>query len=204
MELVSTLIDLCFPQLCLLCGESVLLSRVTGPWAAIPLCRECLDSLPEITGERCRLCSLPLISETETCMRCRERDFPFVSNCAAFEYRGAVQELISHYKFRNQRSLALLFSSRVAAIILDRFPRIPVVPVPSRPASIRKRGWDHVGEMARLLHRNHGIEIHPLLRRSNGVSQKSLDFAHRLTNLKGRIHWSPRCRTALPDRVVLF
>lgn len=204
MKLVPTLLDLCFPQLCLLCGDSLLMARAPAPWSAIPLCRGCLETLPEVAGERCSLCSLPLISETAVCMRCRERDFPFISNIAAFEYRGVVQELISHYKFRNQRSLASLFSSRIAAILLNRFPRTPVVPVPSRPASIRKRGWDHVGEMARLLQRNHGIEILPLLRRSNGVSQKSLDFAHRLTNLEGRIHWSPRRNIPFPRRVVLF
>lgn len=203
--LPAIVLDFLFPQPCLLCGESLLADRAPPPWTRLPLCGECLEGLAPITGRRCRRCSLPLVSEHELCTRCRQTDYPFAANWSLFEYAGAARELISQYKFRNERSLARFFGDSLAALLAERFPGLPVVPVPSRRRSVRKRGWDHIGTIACRLAAG-GAEVVPLLRRDNGRSQKTLDYAHRLTNLHGRIHWAPKLPAgrALPREVVLL
>lgn len=200
------LIDFIFPQPCVLCGGSLLLNRANPPWSRLPICPECLSVLHPIEGRCCAVCGIPLISEQEICTRCRAREFPFVSNRALYEYGGAARELISQYKFRNERRLATLFAHEMAKAIEERFFGLPVVPVPSRPRTVRKRGWDHVGDIADELSRRYGIEVVRLLRRDNGRPQKTLDFTHRLTNLRGRIHWKTkrRGRTGTPRQVVLI
>lgn len=204
--LTAMLIDFIFPQPCVLCGGSLLLNRGDPPWSRLPICPECFASLHPIEGRRCTVCGLPLISEQELCTRCRTREFPFVSNRSLYEYAGAFRELISQYKFRGERSLAALFAHEMAKAMGECFFGLPVVPVPSRPRTVRKRGWDHVGAIADLLSRRHGVEVLRLLRRDNGRSQKSLDFTHRLTNLRGRIHWAPKGHrpTEAPRHVVLI
>lgn len=200
------LVDFAFPQLCLLCGTSLLLNRGSGQWGGLPLCTACRRLLRPIEGERCRVCGLPLISEIEVCTRCRTVEYPFTANRAVYEYGGAIRELIAQYKFHGERRLATLFADELAKAAQWWFPGLPVVPVPSRPRAVRRRGWDHVGVIAQELSRRHGVEVLRLLRRDNGRSQKSLDFVHRLTNLRGRIHWTRRHYGKLspPVRVVLF
>lgn len=192
--LTAKLVDFIFPQPCLLCGGSLLLDRGDPPWSRLPICPECFTMLHHIEGRRCAACGVPLISEQELCTRCRTREFAFESNRSLYEYGGAVRELIAQYKFRGERSLAALFARELAGALGDWFFGLPVVPVPSRPRTVRKRGWDHIGTIADRLSRSHGVEVLRLLRRDNGRSQKSLDFAHRLTNLRGRIHWAPKLR----------
>jgi len=204
IALPAGLVDLAFPQPCLLCGDSLLMNRADPPLSRLPLCGECLRSLEPIRGRRCRVCSLPLISESEVCMRCRTSEFPFVSHQAIYSYSGAVRELITHYKFQSQRILADLFAARLAELLATAFPAYPLVPVPSRPKAVRKRGWDHVGLLAERLRKSYGVRVVSLLRRDNGRSQKTLDYRHRLTNLQGRIHWAHGRRSSKPPRRVVL
>lgn len=199
-----SMIDFCFPQLCVVCGESLLLGRADSPWTRLPVCAPCLDRVEPLCGRRCRTCSLPLVSEIDECSRCRSRDFPFVKHYAIYEYGGTVRELIGQYKFRNQRSLAGFFAAALAHSLRSDYPGIPVVPVPSRPKTVRKRGWDHIGVIVEKLSHDYRVEVLPLLRRRNGPSQKTLDFSHRLTNLKAHIRWAGAPESVPPERVVLL
>ena len=202
-------VDLFFPQPCLLCGDPLLLNRAPPPWTRISVCPQCLERLRPIEEPRCRICSQPLVPGVELCLRCRTNAFPFAAQLSVFAYGGEVRELIGQYKFQGQRPLARLFAHYLALTLRERCAGLPVVPVPSRPQTVRRRGWDHVGLLAHLLARSYGVEVRHLLARSNGRSQKTLDFEHRLTNLKGKIRWAPeRPRgtrsLAVPDCLVLL
>lgn len=195
------LVDLFFPQPCLLCGDTLLLNRSPPPWTRVPLCRRCLERLRPLDGPRCRICSQAIVPGVELCVRCRTSAFPFAAQRSVFAYGGEVRELIAHYKFQGQRALARLFAHYLAESLRECYAGLPVVPVPSRPETVRRRGWDHVGLIAQLLERRYGFAVRRLLARSNGRSQKTLDFEHRLTNLKGKIRWAPeRRRWRAPDR----
>ena len=139
-------------------------------------------------------------------MRCRERSFPFRMNFSLYSYEGPIKEILHQYKFHNQRALANLFAALLSSRLRASFGEDPLVPVPARPANRRKRGWDHVGVIAEVLRTRYGYTVVPLLGRSGGAAQKSLDFEHRTTNLRGRIHLSrcPGSGKTAPKRVILL
>ncbi len=180
--LIRTGLGLAFPLACTLCGT------VLPPAAEVPLCRDCRPAAAA-DDRRCGICSLPLLSERAVCMRCRTREFPFLSNHSIFLYRGDVRELVHRYKFGGERLLARFFAEAAAEVIPPESGPLPVVPVPCRPAGKRRRGFDPAEEILRHLARMRNLRILPLLFRQGGASQKSLDFTGRLDNLKGRIRY---------------
>lgn len=60
-----------------------------------------------------------------------------------------------------------------------------LVPVPPSPSKARKRGWDPVRAMAEGLS-SPSTPVLDILRKKEGREQKSLDFAGRMENIKGR------------------
>jgi predicted amidophosphoribosyltransferase len=143
-----------------------------------------------------------LVSESITCMRCREADFVFESNVALFPYSGAAKELIRKFKFEGRIRLAGLFAAFAAAAVCPAREMYPVVPVPSRPG---RRSPDPVGRVAACLERRHGKTVRRLLVRTGGSEQKSLDLPRRRENLRGMIQLAPaKGSSELPPRVILL
>ncbi|MEW5814519.1 MAG: double zinc ribbon domain-containing protein, partial [Spirochaetota bacterium] len=93
-EFLHVVSQILFPEVCILCGEELLL---TGD-ERIPLCCTCTRKFSRLSGKRCRKCSRPLISEKDFCLNCRQRDFLFVDNYSLFKYGGLVKELLYQYK----------------------------------------------------------------------------------------------------------
>jgi competence protein ComFC len=183
---VSGALELLYPGRCLLCGEEL---RFEGrPFC--PVCAGCLRSLrPVDAGRRCRVCSLPLISEQGICTRCRSRTYAFTRNLSLFEYRGAVRELLYQFKFRNRVRLG----SVLATYFAEALPHAGtlLVPVPGNPVSVRARGWDPMSVVAGALARSHGFPVRRLLFRGAGAAQKTLSYEERRCNLAGKLRLVP-------------
>jgi competence protein ComFC len=177
------LLDLAFPEDCLLCG----IELVPGRRGAAPVCPECVGRLAPLAGERCAVCGLPLISEEKTCTRCRERRFAFDRHRSLFEYRGDVRELLFYYKFKACSRLGELFAGFIARERADAELGVVVVPVPSRRRTVRKRGFAAVELLARRFARRARLPYAPCLARGEGLPQKTLDYEARLANLAGQI-----------------
>jgi ComF family protein len=186
---------------CLACGGA--LACAGGDWRG-PVCASCRSRLELIAGRRCRTCSRQLISETERCTRCRNRDYAFTCNTSLAAYTGTARRLLYHYKFKARTRLADLFAEALAdAGLVDR--ESCVVPVPARPRGLLQRAptrFDQTGLIARRLRRRTGCTVHNALRRSAGPPQKRLDYDARSRNVAGRIR--PVTPAQLPDRVVLL
>jgi competence protein ComFC len=199
-RMIRTLLDIIFPETCLLCGRGLRM----GSLRPGPVCVSCIDRLRPLSGRRCLVCGIPLISETVHCTRCRERTFAFDRHWSLFEYRADVRELIYYYKFRGKAGLAA-----VLATMLHRerpwegSPDV-IVPVPSRVERVRRRGFDHIELLARRLSRLAGIPLVGCLRQKRGRAQKALTVVERLANLRGRIVIPERMRARLAGRVVLL
>jgi predicted amidophosphoribosyltransferase len=175
----NAVVEAFFPGRCLLCGEWLPIStRTEGQ-----VCGACRSSLPMIKGERCSKCGAPICSEHGICTRCRAMDYAFDSNISLFEYSGEARTLIAEFKFAGRRRLASLFASLVGELAGEMHPGLPIVPVPPRPG---RRRVDGVAMIARRLRRA-GLRVLPLLVRTGGAPQKSLDFEHRRQNLLGKI-----------------
>jgi ComF family protein len=197
---VSAALELLYPGSCLLCGRE--LRFESRPFC--PVCADCLGSLHPVRAfRRCRVCSLPLISEQGICTRCRRRQYAFEGNFSIFEYRDEMRELLYQFKFRNRVRLGPVLAEFFAAALKECRTRGLLVPVPGNPASVRARGWDPMVVIAGVLARNHGYPVGRLLARRPGGAQKTLSYEERRSNLAGmvRLRRPPPARTA---RVVLL
>lgn len=127
-----------------------------------------------------------------------------VTPWATSAYDGTVRELVlglkEHRLVGLARPLGGLLALAVAAALADRTTAgaVVLVPVPSRPASVRQRALDSTYEItrraaARLRHEGHEVGVARLLRTRPGlVDQAGLGAAARAANLAG----SMTCPTA--------
>jgi competence protein ComFC len=193
---LSALLEILFPGRCLVCGEWM----PFPPGTLAPVCPDCATSLTPLGGLLCGRCGMPMVSEEATCCRCRGMEYAFLSHRSVFPYSGTVRDLMAHYKIRGRRRLAFLFAPLLAGLLSSAYPGWTVVPVPPRPGRGR---MDGVERIARMLEKRHGVPVRRLLERSAGAAQKTLDFAARQRNLRGRIRVRPGMGR-LPGRVVLL
>jgi len=195
------ILDVVAPERCVVCGGLVRL-RMGG----YPLCEECETGMQEPEGRRCGTCSKPLVSERETCMECRGESYSFECNHSIFLYDDPLKECLSAYKSRGVVALKRFFASRLARSYRERFDGKTLVPVPFRPESVRKRGYDQIGLICEELARRHGIPIESLLvRTGRSLEQKSLDRESRKANLRNRIRPSRNPgRADVPEEIVLL
>lgn len=142
------------------------------------------DFAPLLFGTCCLVCGSPAVA---CCPACRERIIGkaphqvrrcglSVPTWAANPYRPELARLIPAFKDDGAWSLVRLLSCRLAmAVVACRPPTGTVlVPVPSQPAAVRRRGIDHTWMLARRVARALGIEAARLLRRLNGGDAQRL------------------------------
>ena len=110
-------------------------------------------------------------------------------------YEGAARRAVIAYKERGRRELGAVFGVLLGRA-LRGLPGGDVVPVPSRPAAVRRRGFAHM----ELVARHTGAVVRPVLRLDRRARDSvGLDEAARVANLAGRL----RCGDVRGARVVL-
>jgi ComF family protein len=187
--------DVVFPGRCLVCGEWLYFQDEPGS----PVCGGCRARLNPLSGARCAVCGIPLLSEDGICTRCRGTEYSFNRNLSVFAYAGEIKDLVHAYKFGKRSRLAGFFADFIAVVLEREFPGLPLVPAPPRPGGVRR---DHVDGIADALARKHGAAVLRLLERTGGASQKTLDLEERRKNLQGRIR--ARRGAATPEKVILL
>ena len=124
---------------------------------------------------------------------------------AAGAYRATLRHIVISFKDRGVRSLARPLGTAVARVALSRWPasgQVLLVPVPSTRAAVRRRGYDHVGDLARATARGlraAGVPVrvrHALVRSRQVRDQAELGQSERLANQHGSMRWR-----AAPARV---
>ncbi|MDR1625304.1 MAG: double zinc ribbon domain-containing protein [Spirochaetia bacterium] len=209
------ILNFLFPQRCLLCG-----SFLGGE--AVPVCDACAAKLAVPEGPRCRVCSQVLISEKDLCMDCRAAApaagdgkgsggaFQFESNYSLFPYQDPLaMEMVVSYKGRKRRSLAAFFAGKIVGAYRREWQGLPIVPVPCRRASVKKRGYDQVALLCRAIRRRNGARILPLLRlKGKTLEQKTLNREQRAKNLCGAIaaarNFRKYAKGGVPEAVLLL
>ena len=154
---------------------------------------------PEI--KRCNLCGYPLTSEDSICSRCRDKEWAFNSSTSLYLYRGLGKKIITSFKFDNRRKIAGYIAHHIAEFHTSSFPDYTIVPIPFRPAARRKRGWDQIEIICKILKTQYAIPVSCCLRRINGKPQKTMSYKNRLSNLENRIHVK---KNKLPPTKVLL
>jgi ComF family protein len=128
---------------------------------------------------RCPVCRLEL-GGSGACPDCAVRAPAFSGIVAAFEYAPPGDLLIHHLKVEHRFATARTVAGLMADALHDAGKVLPahtiLVPVPASRASIRQRGFNPAGEIARSLARRLDLSCRPrLLRRvREGVRQTHL------------------------------
>lgn len=155
-----------------------------------------------VLGATCPGCNEPGL---RTCRRCRAAlenatafavtralpSFPMATSGGV--YGGSLRRLVAAHKERGARHAGPLLGSLLSsAVIWQGVPGpLTLVPVPSTPAAVRRRGYDSVlliaSDAARRLRRNgHPVVVSRVLRHVRRLEdQAGLDTAARWENLRG-------------------
>ncbi len=149
-----------WPPRCLGCGRLLRESSQA-------FCTACADTVLPISPPLCPRCFLPFeAGDSHVCAACLRDPPPFELAVAVFEYGGAVASAIRRLKYGPAewiaRGLGRLLAGHLAA--LD--PEL-VCAVPTHPATVRRRGFDHALELARWACKTAGLpRPHTLLERT--------------------------------------
>jgi predicted amidophosphoribosyltransferase len=121
-------------------------------------------------------------------------DPPLVVCC---DYGGCVPGAVVGYKDRGVAGLAPLLGHVLAAGVLEAL-HLPgadragfIVPAPSSPASVRRRGFDHMQRLARRASASTGVPSGPLLRSGRRADLAGMGFAARRRSVAGTMRARP-------------
>ncbi|GAB1433539.1 ComF family protein [Spirochaetota bacterium] len=195
-------LDLLAPNTCVVC------QKPAGWQNAYPLCAECKANLLGKSYARlsgfsfCKVCGKALISEQELCLRCRKSIYCFDSIKPLFRYDGEIRDVILVYKMGSRRSLAAFLAGLVYEEWLRNFDGRPLLPIPPRPKKLKRKGWDQVEDMSRILEKKYKVPVLRILKRFDGTEQKALGYEARQSNIKGKFYL--RSKMQIPENPVLF
>lgn len=160
-------------------------------------CPQCRDALRPYNGLRCALCGLPggnagaqdanpSSSPANICVDCQRKKPPWQFLAYHGLYSGPLRDLLLRLKFDGELRLARPLAQFMVECAI-KLPRPDViVAVPQYPATLRKRGYNQVYELARQIATQTGFPVgKTLLRRDRpGKPQESLNATQRRLNLK--------------------
>ena len=157
MSIVDTAVGLLAPHQCIVCG-------VEG----VVMCYDCLAAAGEPPPPRCVGCR-KLTKNYQTCRSCKswlKLEHVYVATV----YDGVYRELEQAFKFDLKRSAA----EPMAKMMSDMLPRSNnsiLCPVPTAPARIRMRGFDHANYLTKALSSQTCLTRESLLQRASNTRQ---------------------------------
>ncbi len=162
--MIDTLLSLVAPHHC--CGCNKIGSL---------LCPNCKYNITSETKSVCLACERPSFG-AGVCNTCK---VPYDRAWFVGERKDVLQRLVGLYKFERTKS-----AYRDLAVLLDdTLPQLPastvIVPVPTVPAHVRERGYDHTLLLARRLGRVRKLPVTRLLVRSTNTMQRHATAAAR-------------------------
>ena len=116
-------------------------------------------------------------------------------------WSGPLREWLSILKYGGDARLARWLIERLVAVREAQWPGVPIVPVPSRAATIRRRGYDAVSLIARGM-KLAGVPVRHLLIRKGRATQKGLDRRERIRG--ERLQFELKRDRRLPEAVILL
>lgn len=151
------------------------------------ICKQCQNEAVSVSHTVCKLCGIPLVSERENCLRCRDRKYSFTCNKSLFEYKSMAKDIFYQYKFEGYREIAIWYARLMSEIIEDRYAGYVIVPSPPNAGKKVIKGWDQVETLCLYLKKQKRYEVRSVLHKKRGREQKELDHEGRSENMAGRI-----------------
>jgi len=149
------------------------------------------------------------------CFGCRDLGYLICSNCrklwnphiyrstivdlavySAIPYSPVAKNILLAAKEQSIKSADQLVRSAMAAslqVLFQKYPNSALVPIPSAPASNRRRGRDFINEMAIFVAKDMGVGVLQLLEQQRLVrDQSKLNIASRRENLAMALSIKPQ------------
>ena len=174
--MIDAILNLVFPQFCVLCGARVLERR----WSVA--CPSCWAQLEPVPPPYCTCCGMPAPAIEGLCGACRQGDHAFDLARSAYLFTDPMRGILHHLKYRGRFSLARpLGNSLREQLLTGGFEGRIAIPVPLHHSRQRQRGFNQ----AELLARHLGLPVDSRLlrRRKNTPSQTGLSRSQRALNL---------------------
>ena len=183
----QTLLDLCYPRDCYFCRKDA------GDEGHI--CQSCLERLSLHRNPSCIRCGMESTLREGadfTCSECLRHPPPIERTFIVARYENAFRDLIHTFKYRKGLWLTEDLGRYLLATYLERIQGNGIhvdllIPVPSQPAKLRKRGYNQTELLTAYLarHLNLPVHKHDLKRvRTDTLSQTRLRRGERLQNAK--------------------
>lgn len=178
------------PHHCIRCGS-----------AADGLCVSCKKSVQAVQLAACVQCGCALQNG-----RCRTCTLADVQQDIPFAYQAEVKQLLREYKFSYRRAYARVLADLLHANSASPANNALLVPLPTAPAHIRERGFDHTRQIVRHLAKLQNRPYDTLLVRTRNFRQVGADRSQRAIQAADAYHCptrlSPRRTYILVDDVV--
>jgi ComF family protein len=175
-ETVLGLADLAWPNVCILCGNTLVESEET-------MCFQCLYELPVIRNES--------FYDNPTTERLLGR-IPFVRATSGYRYskESHIQLLLEYLKYKGEKRIGYQLGEVSGFRLVSQgfFSGIDVlIPVPLHPDRMRKRGYNQSEQIALGLSAASGIPVNTevLIRKRFNPSQTTRNIWDRWTNTEG-------------------
>lgn len=164
--MIDTLLSTVAPHICSGCQEY-----------GTVLCKSCINDIISEDFGRCIWCLRPTAAMHQ-CGTC-SRTIKTAGAWVAGERTEVLKRVLNDYKFEAKREAASVLASLLDAIVPLLPARTVVSWVPTAPAHIRQRGFDHAARLARACAKVRGLPCRPLLIRQRSESQHTLGRAAR-------------------------
>ncbi len=149
-----------------------------------------------IFGSQCLGCARPGRPWCGDCLAAlQELPDPYLvpgdpDTVACCPYEGLIAEAIVGFKDRNVSVLGPVLADMIALGVLTLNAQAVLVPAPSAPAAVRRRGFDHTAVLAALAAERLGLRSRSVLKSRRRKDQAGLSTTARRRNLDNSM-WVP-------------
>lgn len=210
MGILSALLDLIYPPVCLLCGQFLRDEPLFVLGQRIDLCRSCYLSFKRITGPVCPSCGRPYPVESgpdHLCEGCMVNPPVYDMIATPFTFEGPLVDTVHSFKYGAKphyaKSLGLLLAEFASENLYFSDPPL-VMPVPLHHKRLMERGFNQSLLLARYVTRElkGDLDFLSLVRVRFTYAQTQLSREDRLKNLRGAFAVTRPERVM--DRIVLL
>ena len=167
--MIDTLLSFVAPHLCCECSKIGTL-----------LCHYCKYNIISDMFLQCIVCGAPA-EKRGICTTCRP---PYEQAWCVGERSGSLQRLIDLYKFQNTYAAYRPLGDLLLGALPHMPPETVIVPIPTVPGHIRRRGYDHSLLLARYIAKKRGLVMQKALRRTTSTTQRGVGRRQRITQAK--------------------
>ena len=178
---------------CLVCNSIINSKIFKNRTFLCPLCKNLMikDSFNHFMV-RCKNCFYPLVDEIYECPRCN-MDAEHLKIYSEYDYSASfTRRLFERYKFEYEIQLRFFWAFQYNRIIrhiiesnLIEIEKLIVIPVPCSKVNLKKRGWEHMLEICKVLKRKFHINYLNVLKTNTLAKKPALE--QKKLNLKERI-----------------